>query len=126
MYRVTDYKHPFDSYCGEEVLVLEEFRSDFPIGSILNYLDIYPIQLPAGYNNKQACYHYVWADLIYKFRIKWKNARNLDDDNHQLSLTTEKGDGFNPKLNIVVDVSLALYKQGCIDSVKEIDENHNC
>lgn len=40
VYRVTDYKHPFDTYSGEDVLVLEEFRSDLPIGNMLNYLDI--------------------------------------------------------------------------------------
>lgn len=59
VYRVTDYKHPFDSYSGEDVLVFEEFRSDLPIGSMLNYLDVYPIQLPARYNNRQACYNFV-------------------------------------------------------------------
>ena len=40
VYRVADYKHPFDTYSGEDVLVLEEFRSDLPIGNVLNYLDI--------------------------------------------------------------------------------------
>lgn len=61
-----------------------------------------------------------WADLIYKFRIKWKNARNLDDDNHQLILTTEKGYGFNPKLNIVVDVSLAEEMMHVIDDSSDV------
>ena len=42
VYRVTDYKHPFDTYSGEDVIVFEEFRSDLPISSMLNYLDIYP------------------------------------------------------------------------------------
>ena len=61
-----------------------------------------------------------WADLIYKFRIKWKNARNLDDDGHQLILTTEKGYGFNPKLNIVVDVSLAEEMMHVIDDSSDV------
>ena len=39
-----------------------------------------------------------WADLIYKFRMKWKNARNLDDDGLQLILTTENGYGINSAL----------------------------
>ena len=46
-----------------------------------------------------------WADLIYKFRMKWKNARNLDDDGLQLILTTEKGYGINPALQVIVDFS---------------------
>lgn len=61
-----------------------------------------------------------WADLIYKFRIKWKNARNLDDDNQQLILTTEKGYGFNPKLNIIVDVSLAEEMVHVIDDSSDV------
>lgn len=61
-----------------------------------------------------------WADLIYKFRIKWKNARNLDGDNHQLILTTEKGYGFNPNLNIITDVSLAEDMMRAIDDSSDI------
>lgn len=61
-----------------------------------------------------------WADLIYKFRIKWKNARNLDDDNHQLILTTEKGYGFNPNLNIITDVSLAEDRMRAIDDSADV------
>ena len=26
-YRVTDYKHPFDTYDGQDVIIFEEFRS---------------------------------------------------------------------------------------------------
>lgn len=74
VYRVTDYKHPFDSYSGEDVIVFEEFRSDLLIGSMLNYLDIYPIQLPARYNNKQACYHYVYIVSNWKLEDQYKNV----------------------------------------------------
>jgi len=61
-----------------------------------------------------------WADLIYKFRIKWKNARNLEDDNHQLIITTEKGYGFNPKLNIITDVALAEEMMHTIDDSSDV------
>lgn len=44
----------------EDVIVLEEFRSAYPISNILNYPDIYPVQLAARYNNEQACYHFVY------------------------------------------------------------------
>lgn len=60
VYRVTDYKHPFDSYRAEKVLVFEEFRSQIPIEQMLNYLDIYPCSLPSRYNNKVACYTKVY------------------------------------------------------------------
>lgn len=60
VYRVTNYDHPFDEYEGQDVLVLEEFRSGFKIGDLLNYLDIYPLALPCRYNNKVACYTKVY------------------------------------------------------------------
>ncbi len=56
VYRVTDYKHPFDTYDGQDVLVFEEFRGGLKHGDMLNYLDGYPILLPCRYFNRQACY----------------------------------------------------------------------
>lgn len=60
VYRVTDYKHPFDRYASEPVLLLEEFRSSLTVGDMLNYLDGYPISLPARYANRVACYETVY------------------------------------------------------------------
>ena len=60
VYRVTDYLHPFDNYQCQPVLVFEEFRSSLKISDMLNYCDIYPIELPARYANKYACYEYVY------------------------------------------------------------------
>lgn len=60
VYRVTDYAHPFDSYAGEEVLLLDEYSSNFKIRDLLNYLDGYPLTLPARYSNRVACYMKVY------------------------------------------------------------------
>lgn len=60
-----------------------------------------------------------WADLIYKFRTKWKNARNLDDDGLQLILTTEKGYGINTALQVIVDVNLAEELMHAIDDASD-------
>lgn len=60
VYRVTDYAHPFDSYAGEEVLLLDEYSSNFKIRDLLNYLDGYPLTLPARYSNRVACYSRVY------------------------------------------------------------------
>jgi len=60
VYRVTDYAHPFDSYQGEEVLLLDEYNSNFKIRDLLNYLDGYPLTLPARYSNRVACYTKVY------------------------------------------------------------------
>jgi hypothetical protein len=61
VYRVTNYKHPFDSYRPEhEVLVFDEFDSQIKIQDMNNYLDGYPLNLPARYGDKQACYTKVY------------------------------------------------------------------
>lgn len=50
----------FDSYLGQPVLVFEEFASQIPIQDMLNYLDVYPVELPARYYNRTACYEKVY------------------------------------------------------------------
>lgn len=56
VYRVTDYQHPFDGYACQPVICFDEFRSQLRISDMLNYMDIYSIQLPSRYSNKFACY----------------------------------------------------------------------
>ena len=62
--RITDYGGKngtkFDAYHGQPVLVFEEFHSQIPIAAMLNYLDIYPLQLPARYHDRTACYTTVY------------------------------------------------------------------
>lgn len=62
--RITDYGGRngvrFDAYHGQQVLVFEEFHSEIPINSMLNYLDIYPLHLPARYHDRVACYDTVY------------------------------------------------------------------
>lgn len=57
VYRVTDYRHPWDMYRGQDIVIFEEFYGErFELPDMLNWLDIYPIDLPCRYNNKTACY----------------------------------------------------------------------
>lgn len=62
--RITNYRIgkgiSFDSYTGQNVLVLEEFHGQLPIGDMLNILDRYPIQLPARYSDRTAAFTYVY------------------------------------------------------------------
>ena len=60
VFRVTDYLHPFDSYSGQDVIVFDEFHSQFSASQLLNFLDGYPLELPARYSNKIACYTQVY------------------------------------------------------------------
>lgn len=61
VYRVTDYKHPFDNYNGQDVIIFEEFRSSLSLSEMLNYLDNYPVELRCRYSNKQALYTKVFV-----------------------------------------------------------------
>lgn len=60
VYRVTDYNHPFDGYSCQPILAFDEFRSSLRISDMLNYCDIYPLELPARFSNKYACYEKVY------------------------------------------------------------------
>lgn len=56
VFRVTNYKHPFDMYKGQDVIAFEEFQGSIPINQMLIYLDGYPVMLPCRYSDKVACY----------------------------------------------------------------------
>lgn len=59
IYRVTNYGNGralFDNYTAERILVFEEFHSQIRLPEMLSYLDIYPLQLPARFFNKVACF----------------------------------------------------------------------
>lgn len=67
-YRITDYKHPYDSYSSESVLIYDEFRSQLSISHMLDALDIYPVALNARYSNKYACHE--TAIMISNIRLE--------------------------------------------------------
>lgn len=87
--RITDYGGRngvrFDAYHCQDVLVFEEFHSQIPIADLLNYLDIYPLTLPARYNNRTACYTkvYITSNLPLEEqyreiqRFQWETWRAL-------------------------------------------------
>lgn len=60
VFRVTDYKHPFDNYSGQEILCFDEFADGVPIRDMLKYLDGYPLELPCRYANRWAAYTQVF------------------------------------------------------------------
>lgn len=71
VYRVTDYEHPFDSYQCEPVLCFEEFRSSLRLQDMLNYLDVYPVTLPARYAPKIACFSTVFLVSNWNFEAQY-------------------------------------------------------
>lgn len=78
VYRVTDYDHPFDSYHGQDVIVFEEFRSSLKIDDMLKYLDGYPLEFPARYMNKQACFTKVYLISNIDLKAQYPNVQKQE------------------------------------------------
>lgn len=74
VYRVTNYKYPFDGYQGQDVIVFEEFFSSIRIQEMLTYLDGYPLELPCRYNNKTACYTKVFILSNVDFNEQYREV----------------------------------------------------
>lgn len=75
VYRVTDYQHPFDSYQLQPVIVFEEYRSSLRLQDMLNYLDIYPVILPARYSPKVGCYTTVYVVSNWDFEMQYSELQ---------------------------------------------------
>lgn len=86
VYRVSDYKHPFDLYACQNVLVLDEYRSQLAISNLLQYCDIYPIELPARYANKYACYETVYIVSNWKLEDQYREVQQDNPESWQAFL----------------------------------------
>ena len=78
--RITNYRQgkgiSFDGYNGQDVLVFEEFNSQMPIEEMLNYLDIYPLALPARYTDRTACYTKIY---ITSNQPLWEQYQDIQE-----------------------------------------------
>jgi hypothetical protein len=75
VYRISNYEHPSDGYKGQKVLVFEAFRNSLKIEDMLNYLDGYPLRLPARYGDKIACYTKVYIISNWPFINQFAHVR---------------------------------------------------
>lgn len=76
VYRITNYDgNLFDNYNNEDVIVFEEFRSQVRIDIMLNYLDVYPLRLPARYNNKIACFTKIFIITNLELSEQYKSVQ---------------------------------------------------
>lgn len=79
--RITNYRAgkgiSFDSYNGQDVLVFEEFCSQIPIEEMLNYLDIYPLFLPARYTDRTACFTKVYITSNIPLSAQYQDVQAL-------------------------------------------------
>lgn len=78
VYRVTDYVHPFDRYAAETTLLFDEFRSSLLVGDMLDYLDGYPLNLPARYAPRVACYTSVFIISNIDLREQYPNVQRSE------------------------------------------------
>lgn len=75
VYRVTDYLHPFDSYKGQDVILFEEFRSSLKMDDMLKFLDGHPVEIPARYMNRVACYTKVYFCTNIDLRDQYRHIQ---------------------------------------------------
>ena len=82
--RITDYGGRngvrFDGYHTQPVLVFEEFHSQIPIESMLNFWDTYPTTLPARYQDKVACYTTVYITSNIPLEAQYPEIQQYDSE----------------------------------------------
>lgn len=101
VYRVTNYRNPFDQYHGQDVIVFEEFLSSLPISQMLLYLDGYPVMLPCRYADKVACYTKVYILSNADLRDQYSDIQNNYPDTWK---------AFLRRIN-----NVSVYKNGVIE-----------
>lgn len=94
VYRTTDYQHPFDSYQSEPVLVLEEYRSSLRLQDMLNYLDVYPVTLPARYAPKVGCYNTVFVVSNWTFEQQYAEIQKDPDQKSSYEAWIRRFNGY--------------------------------
>ena len=84
VYLLTDYDNGgFDNYCGEPILFMDEFKGNIRFQTLLNYLDVYPVQIHCRYANAYALWTEVHITSVfppeeaYNFMVE-ENMRNKD------------------------------------------------
>lgn len=78
VYRITNYKNPYDDYKGQDIICYDEFRSQIAIEEMLILLEGYPCNLPCRYFDRAACYTKVYIisniDLLKQYQDVQKNS----------------------------------------------------
>jgi len=78
VYRVSDYDHPFDSYLGQSVLFLDEYRSQFSLSYLLMLLQGFPMDLKARFYSRVACFTTVVIASNWVPALQYANTLLVD------------------------------------------------
>lgn len=107
VYRVTDYQHPFDSYQPNmSCICFEEFRSSLKMSDMLNYLDIYPLILPARYTSKVACYSTVFVVSNWDFESQYSELQKIPEQRSSYEAFIRRFNGF---VKVYTDSGIVTY-----------------
>lgn len=102
-YRTISYEHPFDSYDGQDVLILDEFRSSFSVSELLGYLEGYPVELEARRYKKIAKFTKVFIITNEPLENQYRNLKR----DHPTSW-----DAFKNRLTSVSEMKLEKDDEG--------------
>lgn len=86
VYSLSGYRNPFDEYKSEDVMLMDEFRSQIDFSLMLRYTDGYPIMLPARYGNKQACYTKVFIVSNIRLLKQYKEIQKEEPESFEAFL----------------------------------------
>lgn len=86
IYRVVDYKNPFDNYSGQDIIVFEEFRGQISLPILLNMIDGHPFDLPCRYHNKVACFSQVFFTSNVPLRDLYKTYQTGEVESYKALL----------------------------------------
>ena len=75
-----DVSKMFDGYEGQDVLLLDEFRSDIPLGTLLRFIDGHPIKSTCRYNNKRLAFTKVYIVSNWTLEEQYPNLQLEDKE----------------------------------------------
>lgn len=79
-YGEGNQRERFDGYCGQDVIIFDEFHSSIRIKYMLQYIDIYPVMLPARFHDKTACYTKVYILSNISIGEQYPDIRKTSKD----------------------------------------------
>lgn len=75
---VLSGRDPFGKYAFEPVLLLDEFRGDYPLPELLQLLDRYPVQLDRRYENSWAAWKKIYICSNWPLESLYRDAPAAD------------------------------------------------
>lgn len=85
LYKIDDYKNPFDMYDGEKIVLFDDWRDrEVSVTKMLRLLDIYPLKLECRYSPKIAQYEKVYITSNQPLESVYNN-KYFDIDNETIN-----------------------------------------